>query len=274
MTTLVTGADGFLGGAVYDLLHRMLGEVVPVSRRRDNPFAVHCDLADPLSVAQMLEKERPRIIVNIAAKPNFNSGALADIYSVNTLAPAIFADYCKKNGAYLLQASGSIVHGFQQTHFGPETPYDPTLDYGISKLLADKAIIASGCKSAIVRFGGIYGSAGPSHLGINKAITQAKEGIKPKVVGLGISKRNYTYVKDAAAMILQCLDQELEGVFYAAGETVTMKEMLSEIAAAFLNGESPDFVDGNDSPDQIVLHSEQLGNTRSFKDAIADIKAT
>lgn len=272
MKILVTGSDGFLGSAVFSALATAGKNVIAVSRRPTAANMVFCDLADPVSVIDMLNTERPECIINIAAKPNFSLGALSDIYPVNTLAPAIIADFCNKNGTYMIQISGSIVHGFQHVRLNVDTPYKPNLDYGVSKLLADNAIAASGCRYAIIRFGGIFGANGPLHLGINKSIGQAQQGIVPKVVGNGTALRNYTYVKDAAAMIKRCLDEELQGIFYAGGETLSIRAMLDSICKVFLDGVPPEVAEGDALPDQLLDVSLALGPYRSFADALDDIK--
>jgi nucleoside-diphosphate-sugar epimerase len=271
MKILVTGADGFLGKTVLDALKSAGKNVVAVSRRNTTAGAIFCDLSDPSSVLKVLRDERPSCIVNIAAQPNF-SAALEDLYSVNTLAPAIIADFCKKNDVYMIQISSSSVHGFHHIRFNADTPYEPDFDYGISKLLADKAVIASGCKSAIIRFGGIFGANGPTHLGINRSIALARQGIPPKVFGNGTALRNYTYVKDATAMIMRCLNDELQGIFYAGGETISIRKMLESICNQFLGGVPPETSEGSDPPDQLLDVSPDLGQYRTFSDALADIE--
>ena len=271
MKILVTGADGFLGSAVLQNLRATNANIVAISRR-GSAGAIRCDLSNPADLVGMLDEQSPDCIVNIAAEPNFTPGALSIIYPTNSLAPAIMAAYCKRAGAYLVQASGSIVHGFQYTRFNIETPCEPNLDYGVSKLLADKAILASGCRAAIVRFGGIFGDKGPGHLGINKAIAQAKMGARPKLFGAGLSKRNYSYVQDGAAMIAKCIDRQLEGIFYAGGEVISLADMLNAICTVFLPGEQPEVVEGKDSPDQLVDVSPELGPYRSFRDALNDMR--
>ena len=271
MKILVTGGDGFLGGAVVRNLRATKANIVAVSRR-GSAGAIPCDLSNPADLVRVLDEQSPNCIVNIAAEPNFTAGALSLIYPVNFLAPAIMAAYCKSAGAYLVHTSGTIVHGFQYTRFNIETPCEPNLDYGVSKLLADKAIVASGCRAAIVRFGGIFGNKGPSHLAINKAIEQAKMGVRPKLFGAGLSKRNYVYVEDGAAMIAKCLDSQMEGIFYAGGEVISIADMLNTICNVFCPGDHPQVVEGKDSPDQLVEVSPELGPYRLFLDALNDMR--
>ena len=57
--------------------------------------------------------------------------------------------------------------------YSHKTKFKPKNHYGKSKLQPEKYIIKSGCAYTILRFGGIYGEKGPSHLGINNFIRNA-----------------------------------------------------------------------------------------------------
>jgi dTDP-4-dehydrorhamnose reductase len=270
MTVLLTGADGFLGQAAEYALRSLPATVIPVTRRAGTVApAIRCDVGDPRALSDLLEATQPDGIVNLAAVADFSAGALATLYPVNTLCPAVLADWCKRHDAHLVQAS-MAVHGRQAAHFGPATPGSPQTDYGTSKLLAEQAIVASGCRSAIIRFGGIFGGHGPQHLGVNRAIEQARAGRVPTVVGAGRGKRNYVYVKDAAAAIAACVSGSLTGVFYSGGETCSIAAMLQAVCDVWLPGRTPVTVDGADADDQVVEISPELGSARSFRAGLED----
>ena len=271
MRIIVTGADGFLGSAVLRKLRTRNDEIVPVTRRsRYGDGFVFCDLSDPLAVAELLNSVKPDCVVNTAALANFNLGVLKDLYPINSLCPAVIADYCQKHKTYLVQASGTIVSGFHNTRYSVNTPETPDTDYGASKLLAERMIKASGCSSALIRFGGIFGLHGPAHLGINRAIQQAQNGIRPKVIASGSAKRNYVFVNDAAAMIEKSINDRLMGVFMAGGQIISIREMLQVICDEWLSGQAPVFETGSESHDQIIDVSPELGGYRSFKDCIRE----
>lgn len=271
MKILITGVNGFLGKAVHAKLKSAHKNVIAISRR-EATGTIACDLANPSELMMLLKRQAPDCIINIAAATDFGSGVLSAIYPTNTLAPAIIAAYCKQTNAYLLQTSSSSVHGSEYTFLNLKTPCEPNFDYGISKLLADQAILASGCRAAIIRFGGIFGLNGPLHLGINKAIALAQTGTRPKLYGTGISQRNYLYVQDGAAMIERCVRSQIEGILYAGGETVTIAHMLNCISATFLPGKQPEIIEGKDSHDQLVDVSPALGAYRSFQEALNNMR--
>lgn len=270
MRILVTGADGFLGTSVVRRLRRSSGrEVLPVTRRASAPAgSFSCDLGDPWAVSRLLRETEPDCIANLAARVEFGDGILPSLYAVNSLSPAILADYCHKRGAYLVQASTIVVHAVCNTRFGKDTPEQPDSDYGRSKLLAERAIIASGCSCAIIRFSGLFGVNGPEHLGINRAIQQAIGGTAPDVVGNGSARRNYLFVEDAAAMIDKCVTDRLQGVFFAGGETRSIIGMLEAICGEWLPGQVPTHVAGLESHDQLMDVNPELGPSQSFRDSL------
>ena len=262
---MVTGGDGFLGATVVRMLRGTYSEVLSLTRRANGDTgSVFCDLAVPSSVCSLLSNLAPDCIVNLAATVDFSPRVLPQLYPVNSLSPAIMAEYCQRAGAVFVQASGVVVLGFRNVHLGSETPECPDTDYGRSKLIADYAILASGCAAAIIRFGGIFGDHGPQHLGLNRVIAQAKVGACPQIVGTGSARRNYIHVADAAAIICKCLAESIRGVLYAGGEIRTILQMYQSVCDVWLPGKVPVLLGGEDGQDQIVRCSEVLGVTRSF----------
>lgn len=264
----MTGGDGFLGSAVVRQLNTLDAQVMPVTRRIGGSHgATFCDLGDPTAVCRLLNDCEPDCIVCVAAVADFGRDVLPSLYPVNTLCPAIMADYCRRHDAHLIFTS-MAVHGRQVERFGPETPVRPETDYGISKWLAEQAITASGCRAAIIRFGGIFGPTGPEHLGINRAIRQAQAGVVPAAVGTGAARRNYIYIEDAAAGVRTCVANGLTGLFFSGGESLSFREMLQSICDVWLPGRGPVMRAGDDGPDQLVHVSPELGPTRTFREAL------
>ena len=272
MKTLVIGANGFLGGYVVDVFKRANHDVYASARSSANE-RIECDLSSPSQLLQLLESVSPDVIVNCAAVVDFGTDCLGVQYSVNTLAPAIMAAWCKINNAYLCQVSGSIVHGTAVETVNEDTPISIKGDYGHSKWLAEQMIEASGATAVRVRFGGIFGVNGPEHLGLNRAIRAAKNGAVPSIVGNGLANRNYIHVIDAASVLLYCVENELTGVRWSAGrETHTIAELMQTICDVYLSGRSPDFTQGSEASDQIIETSLDLPKGLGFREALSIYK--
>lgn len=269
MRILVTGSDGFLGRAVMRRLRQRSDEVVPVTRRVPAAVgAMSCELSDPAALALMLRAVAPSVVVNLSATVDFTAGSLPRLYAVNALCPGVCAAYCATSAALLIQASTVAVHGLQTTRLAADVPVAPDTDYGQSKWLGEQNVRASGCDSAVIRFGGIFGNGGPSHLGINRSIGAARLGQRPVLIGSGRARRNYIYVDDAAAAIETAIDQRLTGVFYGAGETRSLRDMLQSICDVWLPGQSPEMKPGSEAADQVIAGSAELGAPRSFVGAL------
>jgi dTDP-4-dehydrorhamnose reductase len=268
---LITGGDGFLGSALREEITNHDYEIIHLTRKKlpENNQNLLCDLNHIDKVLDILNTLKPDFIVNLAATVEFGKTGLDKLFTVNVLLPSLFAEYCKKSNAKLIHSSGTIVHGFQNTEFSINTIEAPDTDYGKSKLLADKNILASGCYAAIIRFGGIFGSNGPAHLGTNKAINDAKLGIAPRLVGGGKGLRNYIFVKDAAKAIMTSIDISLQGVFYAGGgETLSIRAMLEHIRDEFIPNKEIEILPGSEGKDQIIETSPEFKNFTKFRDAI------
>src|ERR1043165_5635213 len=157
MRILITGSSGFLGTAAT----RALSDYQVILHTR-----AICDLSRPNCVQALLNAEAPEVIINTAAVADFTGCGIEKLRPVNTDAPSIMAEWCAQRDALLIHASATIVHGIRATRASSEIPINPDSAYGLSKYLAERNIVASGCTHVIVRFGGIYGYPGPSHLGL------------------------------------------------------------------------------------------------------------
>lgn len=266
---LILGARGFLGAAAMERLAGRADYTVIGTARGQTDGLLPCDLADIEALTGLLDAVRPDAIVNCAVTADFSRGVLERLYPVNTLVPGVLALWCARRNTHLVQVSGTLVHGSSADHFGEATPTDPDNDYAISKMLAEDLIRAAGARAAVLRFGGLYGSNGPDHLGLNRAIRAAREGIAPTVYASGSAKRNYLHADDAAAMIEYCLDAKLEGVRWAGGpETLSIREIMQAVCDVYIPGGHPTMLDGTEAIDQIVVTSPDLPAGRPMRDAL------
>lgn len=275
-TIILTGYNGFLGSHAWTAFERAGLRVVLAGR---SPPAhgqieyVFVDFADPYSIQHLCSVPDVGAVVHLAANISWRDKINTELFATNTLSTGLLADFCAKRGAKLVYSSTAIVHGVRTPWISPSAPITPDTAYGRSKFDGETLITSSGCEHAILRFGGIFGMQGPSHLGINRAIDGALAGQVPELHGTGAALRNYLYVKDAAEMLLEAATQpEISGVHLAAGcETLSIAEMLEEISQTFL---SVSFTNqGRDqASDQVIAVSEKLPRGRNFKNALSDLR--
>ena len=189
-----------MGRHLVDALKRDGHELYIITRHADaSNGQLFWDFAGELP-----ELPKVDIIVHLAACVDFSQDFQALQYEVNTLATARLAAYAKKQDAWMIFASSVAVHGTQRP-LGPKTPVAPNSHYGISKWLAEESIRHSCSRWIITRLHGIYGLGGPTHLGLNRSISEAYHEHKaPSLYGTGVSKRNYINVLDAASWLAAC----------------------------------------------------------------------
>jgi nucleoside-diphosphate-sugar epimerase len=194
---------------------------------------------------------------------------LSSIFSVNVLASGIVASWCREHKSHLVQISSIAVHGSTAERAGPECPVLPDTDYARSKLDAEMLVESSGCASAVVRVAGIFGSRGPDHLGLNRAIRLARDGVMPSVIGSGRGLRNYVHVDDAAEILVDVAERRLQGLFWVGGcECLSIGQMMQAVCDVFLPGASPNRKSGAEARDQIVDVSDGLKPSRRFIEAL------
>lgn len=268
---LLTGAHGFVGRAAADALTSQGWQVHLATRIGD--AGVRLDLEDPMSCAELLNGPRMDAIVHLAAKVGLSGESVSDLFAANVAGTAGLLLAAQRWNARFVFASTAIVCGSKTADITPSSPVNPDSAYGNSKWLAEQLVAASGVDAVTLRFGGVFGADGPTHLGLNRAITAAQQGRRPQLVGGGGARRNYIYVKDAALSIAHALENDIRGTHFAAGSEIsTLDEMLRALCDVFLPGQTPERVNGMDAADQVIQASPILPRTRSLHEALTDIR--
>ncbi len=268
----MTGAGGFLGKAVTALLRDRGWETLACGR--DKSAQVPLDFDDDAWPAE-IEKLAPcDAILHLASRVDLRPDADASIFtSTNRDAIKKLATIAKAWGARLVLASSVAVYG-EAARVDAGTPAAPATPYGRAKLEAEEALASAGVPWTALRFAGIFGLNGPSHLGLNRAIMSALEGRAPTLLGPGQGRRNYAYVHDAAAAVAEALERNLDGVHIVAGsETPTLAQMLDAVASVLCPGSPVERRSGAASSDMIEAPSPVLSPGRPFRAALKDIGA-
>ena len=274
-SVLVTGAKGFLGREVV-LQLKAAGWLVYSAARsgRNNEFDLLLDLNDLGFSSHLDNLPRLDAIVHLAAIIDFSATDLNPIFQTNIVATATLAEFARRHGIRLLFASSALVAGAKTSIISRESPVKPDTCYARSKCIAEELIWSSGVSGAVLRIGGIFGLNGPIHLGLNSAIRFVISGRPPEVMGGGTSRRNYIYVKDVSAAIVDALQRDVSGTHLVAGsESLSIKEMLSSLCEVFLPGVDPIYREGSTGFDQLIAPSPDLPRARPFRIALEDMRA-
>ena len=169
MRLLLLGANGQVGHELRTAL-APLGEVIPATRSGqlpDGAVAEVADLAAPDTLAGLVERVAPDLVVNAAAYTAVDRAeSERDLaFRVNAEAPGMLARACAKAGIGLVHFSTDYVFdGSQSRPWREDDPTGPLGVYGQSKLAGEEAIRASGAAHKIFRLCWVYGPRGHNFL--------------------------------------------------------------------------------------------------------------
>ncbi len=154
-TILLLGKNGQVGSALHAVLESR-AHVIAHDRAT-------CDISDFDQLRSVLNSANPDVIVNAAAYTAVDraEGEEGICSRVNSLAPGVIAEMARNLGAILVHYSTDYVfNGEKQSPYLEDDRPDPLNVYGRSKNDGDQAVLASGCRSIVLRVGWVYGLTG------------------------------------------------------------------------------------------------------------------
>lgn len=275
-SVLVTGASGFIGGESVKALMQAGWRVTCGGRSQCDVLGcdvIPLDLINPGEILALADAVHFDAIVHLGAHIGWSGATEIEMYLPNVISSGCLAYLANQWRAHLVFSSGAVVCGVRKNYIAPDSPAAPDTAYAQTKWLAEQLIVAGCARHCILRIGGVFGLHGPEHLGLNRAINDALKGIPPSLVGSGNALRNYIYVKDVAHAIVYALENDISGTHLLSGSDVqSISGMLNKVCEVFLPGQTPVGKDGGEASDQVVSASPSLPKSRSFLDALVDIR--
>lgn len=163
MTILLLGANGQLGQELQRAL-APLGRIVATTRNGTLPDGSACEVADfdqPASLAALLDRVHPTVVVNAAAYTAVDRAEddRDAAFRANAEAPGVLARWCTQAGVSLVHYSTDYVFDGQGTRpYREDDATAPLGVYGASKLAGEEAIRAAGGRHLIFRTAWVYAS--------------------------------------------------------------------------------------------------------------------
>ena len=169
MKALLLGANGQVG---QELLRALapLGQVVATTRGGVLPNGKACEVADfnqPDSLALLLQRIRPEVVVNAAAYTAVDRAEEDQeaAWRANADSPGVLARWCAQEKVPLVHYSTDYVFDGQgQRPYREDDATAPLGVYGASKLAGEEAIRAAGGRHLILRTAWVYASHGQNFL--------------------------------------------------------------------------------------------------------------
>lgn len=166
---LLLGANGQLGATLRRRL-TSVGAIVCATRDGYLTTGATCevaDLAQPASLAALVARVKPDVVVNAAAYTAVDRAEdeAQAAWMINAKAPAALAAACAASSAALVHYSTDYVFdGTERSPYREDQPAAPLNQYGASKLAGEDAIRNSGARHLILRTAGVYGLDGRNFL--------------------------------------------------------------------------------------------------------------
>jgi UDP-glucuronate 4-epimerase len=232
-TTLITGAAGFIGSSLTDLLlsrgHNVVGfdnfnDFYPPAAKRKNIAGalsnprftlIEGDIRDRDAVFAAFAKHEPKGVVHLAAmagvRPSIENPALYT--AVNLDGTTHMLDAAVEHGAErFIFASSSSVYGNN-----PKTPFaeEDRVDHPISPYAATKKAGELLCHTywhihklpvTCLRFFTVFGPRQRPDLAISKFLKLVNEGSSIPMFGNGSTSRDYTFIEDILAGVAAALE--------------------------------------------------------------------
>ena len=243
MKILNTGSNGLLGQKLVHLLAQKSDIQLIATSRGGNRLAFkegyeyqEMDIANPLQVAEVIEKTRPNAIIHTAALTQVDDCELQkeDCWQKNVKAVEYLTEACEKYDIFLCHLSTDFVFDGELGPYSEEDKPSPVSFYGWSKYAAEEVLKRSKCSWAIVRTVLVYGIVEDmSRSNIILWVKNSLEANKPiKVVTDQL--RTPTLAEDLAMGCWLIVNQKAEGIFHISGKDfLTPYEMAIKTADFF-----------------------------------------
>jgi len=227
---LIIGSTGLVGSKVALLAakHRFEAYNTQHSRKWRTPDFLDLDITDRGATAGLIEKIRPRVIINTAAVTNVDfCETHKDVaQSVNVDGVKNVADAVRKTQSRLIQVSTDYVFDGRVGHYEEADTPNPVQYYGKTKLEAEK-IVSNLPNFAIARPSVIYGWApllSNGEIGSSKPKNFAmfvldKLKRREPVKAIRDQYASPTFADDLGEALLRLARAQENGIFHTAGRS-------------------------------------------------------
>lgn len=224
MKILLLGGAGQVGSELRRSL-APLGELVTTTRDgklHDGAPAVALDLSDIDSIAPLLARIQPDVVVNATAYTAVDRAESErdTAFRINAEAPARLAIACAAGKATLIHLSTDYVFDGSATQpYREEDPTCPLGAYGASKLAGEQAIGGSGAHHLILRTAWVYALHGQNFLRTMLRVGADRDELRVVADQIGSPTPAWLIADAIAAIVARGVDTSGVRHLVACGQT-------------------------------------------------------
>jgi nucleoside-diphosphate-sugar epimerase len=236
MRILVTGASGFLGGALCPQLAARGHDVAALVRREGSqpPLTrpLYGDLSDGERLAALLAEERPDCVVHLAAEIA-SQRSERKLHEVNVEGTARLLRACAASvggqpapAPRFVFASTVVTGDAQGALLTEDAPLPVSTPYGRSKQEGERLVLGAGLPAVVIRPSHVYGPGGWYQ---HELIAQLRRPGRFAVIGSGENLWDVVHVDDVAAAFVLAVEAAAPGSLYhvADDEPITFYDFMA-----------------------------------------------
>lgn len=236
MKILITGASSLPGYRTtrealnkgYEVIATYNTHQIPINTSKLTK--VQLDITDHLKVKELLERERPNVVIHMAALGNVDQcereKGLA--WNINVQSTINIAKFASKNSSFMVYLSTDYIFNGEEGNYTENAPPNPVDYYGLTKLMGEIACMSVNIDYAIVRASSIYGF-GPGRTNFARFLFEKLS----KNVPIKALVDQYTTPTQAtllAQAIMEIIDGQLTGIFHIVGEKMSRYRFALKVA--------------------------------------------
>lgn len=240
---LVTGASGFIGGALTRKLTRLGHEVYAIVRDHDaHARPIRGDISDPTVCRRAVTTAQPDVVFHLAAQAKVG---YAKINRLETMESNVRGTYnlleavqtCAPFAKVIVASSDKAYGSMGDRPYREDDPLQGQGIYDVSKtctdLIARAYAESCGLEISVVRCGNVYG---PGDTDLSRLVPSVCNdltlGRRPTIMSDGTPVRDYLYIEDAVSAYTAVMDWMLARDFnrfeawnFASGIQLSVLEM-------------------------------------------------
>lgn len=240
---LITGSNGLLGQKLVQLLYANPAIELTATARGENRLssfpnlAYHSlDISDAKAVNTLVSMLKPDVIIHTAAMTQVDDCETdkETCWDLNVKAVAYLAEACQANDTLLIHLSTDFIFDGEAGPYTEEAHANPISYYGESKWAAEKVLLESKIRWAIVRTVLVYGiseamSRSNIILWVKKSLEEGKQ-----IQVVDDQWRTPTLAEDLAMGCYLIAEKETTGIFNISGkDLLTPYQMALQTADYF-----------------------------------------